>query len=127
MDSHQGVGVSDPAGPAEEICQRILLRAGIQEPSLEVRRLFGGYSTAVYDVGGHYILRIALDERGSTQLSRERVVLDRLRGLQGIAKVVVEGSLAGAPAKRYLLLTQLPGDNLFRLWLDAPRPVQEGY
>ena len=105
----------------------ILADAGLDGPVGPLVRLAGGYSKLVYAVADRYILRVSHYTRDGADLRREAAILDSLRDLPGVPRVLGQGVVPLDGGLPYLLLTRLPGGNVFRAWLDASPAEQLGY
>jgi aminoglycoside phosphotransferase (APT) family kinase protein len=113
------VTATTPFLPSPDELHRILAAAGIDEPIVTCTALEGGYSNAVLDLDDRYILRLSNLPGTAQRFARERAALERTAELPGMPRLLGAGRLGAYGTWRYLLLEKLPGQNLFRAWLDA--------
>ncbi|MDB5075067.1 MAG: hypothetical protein JWO42_1246, partial [Chloroflexi bacterium] len=116
-----------PFSPTADALASLLRKHGIEEPLLQCGMHTGGYSHLVCDLNDRYILRCSARPESAAGFAREAATLNRLREHAGIARVLGSGRFGPSQDWHYLLVTKLPGDNVFRLWLDQPWGLREGY
>jgi aminoglycoside phosphotransferase (APT) family kinase protein len=116
-----------PYTPSAATLARLLREHGIEEPLLRSTLHAGGYSHLVYDLNDRYILRCSAGPESAAALAREAATLNRLRAHAGVARVLGSGTFGPSQDWHYLLLTKLPGDNVFRRWLDESRELRDRY
>jgi hypothetical protein len=92
----------------------ILYTAQIDEPIVSAVRLGGGYSKVIYDINDRYILRISHFVRDGSDIDRERANLSVVLGLPGIPQVLGAGTADIEGGLPYLLVSKVPGRNVFR-------------
>lgn len=102
--------------PLKGLCRRIVREHGIANDLRRCQVLSGGYSHTIVNCDDHVIARLSNLPRGEAQFQREREALLLLAGLPGIPSLLGWGTHDGW---HYLLVTRLPGENLFRAWLTA--------
>ena len=108
-------------------CAGVLRAAGMREPLTERRRLDGGYSpNSIHALNDRYLLRSSRAPGSAARYRREAAALARAWETGCAPKVLGAGTFAPGQPGSYLLLTLLPGDNLFRSWLGAPDDVRAG-
>ena len=113
--------------PSPDQLRGILAAAGIVEPIANCTALVGGYSNAVLDLDDRYILRLSNLPGTAQRFARERAALDLAGQLSGVPRLLGAGRLGSRGAWRYLLLEKLPGENLFRVWLDGTPEERQRY
>ena len=121
------MGATPAILPSPDQLRRILTAAGIDEPVVTCTALEGGYSNAVLDLDDRYILRLSNLPGTARRFARERMALGRARDVPGVPRLLGAGRLGAYGAWWYLLLAKLPGENLFRAWLDATTGERLGY
>jgi hypothetical protein len=107
------------------LATRVVRDAGIAHRPVHVQALEGGYSHAVYDIDGRFILRASPEGERSAGLAREAATLARLHGMAGVPDLLGHDVIETGQRLRYVLLARLPGDNLFRLWPGLSAPERE--
>lgn len=111
-----------------ELCNLILLAAGIQETTIKCHLLPSGYSpNVIYDVNDRYILRISQAVGSAERFAREKRTLEQIQHVVGVPKVLGIGELGPRGGWHYLLLSKIPGRDLFRLWFDATDELRHHY
>jgi aminoglycoside phosphotransferase (APT) family kinase protein len=113
--------------PTVEAIETVLRSAGIDEPLSRCVTHTGGYSHLVFDLNDRYILRCSTRHESAVHFQREAATLRRLRDLRSVARVIARGAFGPCDTWQYLLLTRVPGENVFRLWFDAGPAIRDGY
>jgi aminoglycoside phosphotransferase (APT) family kinase protein len=99
----------------------ILAQANL-EPTVETLEFVAMPDYAVNGVcfiNDDLVLRYTTEESGRRRLARERELLEELKSLPVVPKVLAEGLLPGTDVGVYLLQTRIPGQTMRQLWASV--------
>jgi aminoglycoside phosphotransferase (APT) family kinase protein len=87
--------------------------------SLEMLAMPDYATNEVCFINDDLVLRFTMEERGRQRLSRERELLEELKSLPVVPRVLAEGPIPGSDEGVYQLQTRIPGQTIQAQWAAA--------